>query len=412
MRELSTQCCVVGGGPAGMTLGLLLARQGVDVVVLEKHADFLRDFRGDTIHPSTQELIHQLGWDEEFHRLPHARVERITIELQGRPVTFADFRRLPVHHPYVAFMPQWDFLDFLAAKGREFPSFRLLMSTPMTELVVTDGRVTGVRAEDADGDLRIDADLVVAADGRHSSSREQARLVPESFRPPVDVLWLRVSRRPTDSLPFLNASGRALVAINRGDYWQLAYLIRPGTFDDLRREGLTALREGIAQLAPDLADRVEEIAGWDDVHHLAVRVDRLRRWHRPGLLCIGDSAHAMSPAGGVGINLAVQDAVATANIVGPRLVSGTLAESDLASVQARRMWPTRVTQTLQVAIGHRLFPQRAHRDGDGARVPSFVRLFRWFPPLSRVTGRLVGIGVRPERIESRPPEPPSGGART
>ncbi|WP_262391664.1 FAD-dependent oxidoreductase [Nocardiopsis sp. CNR-923] len=351
MRELSTRCVVVGGGPAGMTLGLLLARQGVDVVVLEKHADFLRDFRGDTIHPSTQELMHQLGWDEEFHRLPHARVERITVEFQGAPVTFADFRRLPVHHPYVAFMPQWDFLGFLAAKGRELPSFRLLMSTPMTELVVADGRVTGVLAEDADGDLRIDADLVVAADGRNSSSREQARLLPEAAEPPMDVLWLRVSRRPTDSLPFLNAGGRGLVAINRGDYWQLAYLIRPGTFDDLRREGLTALQEGITELAPDLADRVEEIAGWDDVHHLAVRVDRLRRWHRPGLLCIGDSAHAMSPAGGVGINLAVQDAVAAANIVGPRLASGTLAESDLARVQARRMWPTRVTQTLQIAIG-------------------------------------------------------------
>jgi 2-polyprenyl-6-methoxyphenol hydroxylase-like FAD-dependent oxidoreductase len=395
---MRTRCVVAGGGPAGMMAGLLLARQGVEVVVLEKHADFLRDFRGDTVHPSTLELIAELGWIEEFLRLPHTRMPDVTVEIGGRAVTFADFTRLNVRCPYIAFMPQWDVLDFLAGKAAAYPSFRLLRSTEATDLVSESGRIAGVRAMTAEGPIEVRADLVIAADGRHSTLRARAGLEPAAASPPMDVLWFRLPRRDGDRVPFFRGGKGALVAIDRGEFWQLAHTIPVGALAELKAAGLPAFRERIAALAPVLHDRVERIGDWDDVHQLTVRVDRLRRWHRPGLLCIGDAAHAMSPAGGVGINLAVQDAVAAANLLGPALSRpGVPGEADLAAVQARRERAVRVTQAFQVAILRDLYAKRLS-DDTAEHVPPVFKAFRALPPLRHLMGRFIGLGVRPEHI--------------
>jgi 2-polyprenyl-6-methoxyphenol hydroxylase-like FAD-dependent oxidoreductase len=394
-QEVSARCVIAGGGPAGMMLGLLLARAGVPVAVLEKHADFLRDFRGDTIHPSTLELMHELGILQEFLRRPHQEVKQLVGQIGDTVVPIADFAHLPTRCRFIALMPQWEFLDFVAEQARRFPAFRLVMEAEVHDLVIADGRVIGVRATTPNGELAARADLVVGADGRHSTVRARAGLETIDRGAPIDVLWLRLSRRPDDPEQTLGRfdAGRVLVMLNRGDYWQCAFVIRKGGFDELRRRGLPFFREEIARLAPHLRDRTGELADWPDIKLLTVLVDRLRIWHRPGLLCIGDAAHAMSPIGGVGINLAIQDAVAAANILAAPLRDGRVADDDLRAVQRRREFPTRATQGLQVLIQNRVIG-RVLETAKPLPPPLFLRL----PWLGRVLARLVGMGFRPEHI--------------
>jgi 2-polyprenyl-6-methoxyphenol hydroxylase-like FAD-dependent oxidoreductase len=355
--KMRTQCCIVGGGPAGMMTGLLMAREGVNVVVLEKHADFLRDFRGDTIHPSTLELMHELGVLEEFLKLPHQKVRELGGQIGTEFVTLADFSHLPAHCKFIALIPQWDFLDFLADQAKLYPSFQLKMRSEVVDLLEAGGRINGVRANTPDGPLEIQANLTVAADGRNSVVRRKAGLQVNEFGAPMDVLWFRVSRRPDDGQQTLGriTTGKMMVMLNRDDYWQCAYLIRKGDFDRIRARGLESFSNDLVSVAPFLRDRTNELKSWDDIKLLTVRVDRLRQWYRKGLLCIGDAAHAMSPIGGVGINLAIQDAVAAANTLGPPLSLGFIPNAkDLRRVQQRRELPTRLTQGMQVFIQDRL----------------------------------------------------------
>ena len=380
-----------------MMLGLLLARAGAEVTVLEKHGDFLRDFRGDTIHPSTLEVMHELGLLEALLRLPHEKIPRFSARIADREVTIADLSRLPVRSRFIAMMPQWDFLDFLAREAKRFAGFRLRMNAEVTGLVERDGRVAGLRLRDEE----LLADAVIGADGRHSTVRAAARLPAEEFGVPMDVLWFRLSRRPTDPEQTMGifGAGRIFILLNRGDYWQCGYVIGKGAADEVRRRGLPWFRESIVKLLPWLADRVGELADWEPIKLLTVRVDRLRQWYRPGLLCIGDAAHAMSPVGGVGINLAIQDAVAAANILAGPLREGTLSLRDLKAVQQRRDWPTRVTQRLQLAIQKQLIA-RALSAEESFTPPLFVRLLTAFPPLARIPARLIGLGVRPEHVRT------------
>jgi 2-polyprenyl-6-methoxyphenol hydroxylase-like FAD-dependent oxidoreductase len=394
-QEVSVRCVIAGGGPAGMMLGLLLARAGVTVAVLEKHADFLRDFRGDTIHPSTLELMHELGILQQFLRRPHQAVRQMIGQIGDAVVPIADFAHLPTQCRFIALMPQWDFLDFVAEQARGFAAFRLEMEAEVDDLVIADGRVAGVHATTPKGELVVRADLVVGADGRHSTVRARAGLETIDCGAPIDVLWLRLSRRPDDPEATLGRfdAGRILVMLNRGDYWQCAFVIRKDGFDEIRRRGLPFFRDEIARLAPHLRDRTGELADWPDIKLLTVTVDRLRVWHRPGLLCIGDAAHAMSPIGGVGINLAIQDAVAAANILAEPLRHGRLADGDLRAVQRRREFPTRATQRMQLLIQNRVIG-RVLDTAKPLSPPLFLRL----PLLRRVLARLVGMGFRPEHI--------------
>ncbi|HVX82398.1 MAG TPA: FAD-dependent oxidoreductase [Devosiaceae bacterium] len=400
-RILETRCAIAGGGPAGMMLGFLLARAGIDVTVLEKHADFFRDFRGDTIHPSTLELMAELGLLEKFLALPHQEVRELWAQIGPDRLPLADFSRIHTRCKFIALMPQWDFLNFLADEARAFPNFHLLMETEATGLIEEGGKVVGISATGPDGPLDIRAPLSVACDGRHSTLREAARLEVEDFGAPMDVLWFRVSRQesdPADTFGHAEA-GRLMVLLNRGDYWQCAYIIRKGSRETLENAGIEKFRADVAAISPFLAGRMEEIKGWDDVKLLTVKVDRLARWHRPGLLLIGDAAHAMSPIGGVGVNLAVQDAVAAANIVARPLAGGDAADSVLAEVERRREFPTKVVQAMQTFIQKRLIGALLDTSKP-LHAPRVLRLLAGIPALRGIPARFVGIGVRPEHIRT------------
>ncbi|HEY6326866.1 MAG TPA: FAD-dependent oxidoreductase [Candidatus Cybelea sp.] len=399
MNRTEADCCIVGGGPAGMMAGLLMARAGVSTVLLEKHGDFLRDFRGDTIHPSTLEVMAELGLLESFLQRPHQEVATLAGNLGDTLVTVADFTHLPTRCKFVAFMPQWEFLDFLAEQARRYPAFDLRMRTRAEELVWEDGRVAGVRAQSPDGAVEIRARLTIAADGRESVLRRRAGLDPVELGAPMDVLWLRLTKRPDDPHETFGyiRDGRIMALIDRGAYWQCAYVIPKGTLQQLQGAGLEAFRRSVSAIVPFLGDRVHEISSWDDVKLLTVRVNRLREWHRPGFLCIGDAAHAMSPIGGVGINLAIQDAVAAANILAAKLLRGDITVRDLRAVQRRREGAARLTQALQLFIQSKIIGN-VLASGRAPMLHRLPALLRWLPFLPRIPGRLVGIGFRPEHV--------------
>ncbi|MFQ3458848.1 FAD-dependent oxidoreductase [Bradyrhizobium sp. UFLA01-814] len=399
-RQIRVRCCVVGGGPAGMMLGYLLGRAGVDVVVLEKHADFFRDFRGDTVHPSTLQVMDELGLIDGFLKLPHQDIQTLDGMFGGASVRIADLRRLSVKYPFIAMMPQWDFLNFLRESGRRFPSLKVLMKAEATDLIRRGDAVAGVLANTPDGPVEIEADLTIGCDGRHSIVRERAGLDVEEIGAPMDVLWFRAGRRPdeTENLFARVEHGKMMVTFDRGDYWQCAYVIAKGQYEAVKARGLPALLDDVLRLAPILKAGIADVKSFDDVKLLTVAINRLTRWTRPGLLCIGDAAHAMSPIGGVGVNLAVQDAVATANILAAKLVHGVPSEDELDAVRRRREFPVRVTQRMQVIAQNNII-SAALKAGDQP-VPLPLRLITAMPWLQGLTARLVAIGVRPEHVHS------------
>jgi 2-polyprenyl-6-methoxyphenol hydroxylase-like FAD-dependent oxidoreductase len=400
VEKLQTRCVIVGGGPAGMMAGYLLARADVPVVVLEKHADFNRDFRGDTIHPSTLELMHELGLLDEFLKRPHQEVRQLSGVVNGQTVPIADFTKLPTRCKFIAFMPQWDFLNFLSSQAKGFPNFQLLMEHEVIDLIFEDDRVVGVRAKTAQGELDVRADLVIGADGRHSIVQARAGLRQREFGVPIDVLWMRISKKsddPEQSFGFFQ-QGKLLVLLDRGDYWQAGFVIPKGGFDEIKARGLAQFQKDIVSFAGFLRDRVTELDDWSKIKLLTVQINRLRDWYHDGLLCIGDSAHAMSPAGGVGINLAIQDAVATANLLAEKLRNGSVSVDALRKVQARREWPTRLIQGMQVFIHRRVVTGRTSGRKDS--LPFMLRLLKWFPILRQLPARFIGLGPRPEHFRS------------
>ncbi|MEY2578782.1 MAG: hypothetical protein QOI49_1606 [Verrucomicrobiota bacterium] len=384
-----------------MMTGYLLARAGVEVAVLEKHADFNRDFRGDTIHPSTLELMHELGLLEEFLKVPHQEARELHAVINGHEVPIVDFTHLPTRCQFIALMPQWDFLNFLAAHAKQFPTFALHMEHEVVDLLFENERVTGVRVQTPDGVRDFAADLVIGADGRHALTHTRANFELLEFGVPIDVLWMRIPKLasdPNQTLGFFR-NGRLLVLIDRADYFQAAMIIPKGGFEGIQARGLPAFQRDIVALSPFLADRITQLDDWSRIRLLTVQINRLRRWCREGLLCIGDSAHAMSPAGGVGINLALQDAVATANLLAAKLRIGPVSLSDLEQVQRRREWPTRLIQRVQVFI-HRRITVPSAATGNDDSLPFLVRFLKWFPFLRRIPARLIGLGPRPEHIHS------------
>ncbi|HEX4480263.1 MAG TPA: FAD-dependent oxidoreductase [Rudaea sp.] len=399
-ENVSAECCVVGGGPAGMMLGFLLARSGVRVTVLEKHKDFLRDFRGDTVHPSTLQILSEIGLYERFDQLKQHKAHELSIAFGNTIQPFVELRGLKPFD-YIALVPQWDFLDLIASAGRDYPNFDLRMSTKATGVIEENGRVVGVRAESNSGDIEIRANLVVATDGRHSTLRDAAGFTPIEYGAPMDVLWFRVPRKPDDPEDVLGrvSRGHMMVMINRGDYWQCAFVVPKGENDKLRAKPIESFREEVGNVAPIIRDRTNAIASWDDVKFLEVKVNRLPTWHKPGLLMIGDAAHAMSPVGGVGINLAVQDAVAAANVLAPALRGGGKPdERTLARVQARREFPTKFTQGLQRQIQNRVVSRALASTSDITQLPALLRFLLKFRFIRHIPARLIGYGIRREHV--------------
>jgi 2-polyprenyl-6-methoxyphenol hydroxylase-like FAD-dependent oxidoreductase len=400
MEQIDTRCCIVGAGPAGLMLGYLLARAGVDVVVLEKQADFERDFRGDTVHPSTLDVLHELGLLDDFLALPHTELREIRARVGQREIPFADFAHAHTRCQFMVLMPQWDFLTFLAERAKAYKCFSLRMCNEVNGLV-EEATVAGVRASTPRGDVEIRADLVIGCDGRQSVVRARAGLEVEDIGSPIDVIWTRLSKRlgdPPRTLGYFEV-GRALVLLDRGDHWQCGLVVRKGEIDELKPRGIGALRSEIGLAAPFLRDRLDEIRVWDDVKSTTVKIDRLKRWWRPGLLCIGDAAHAMSPIGGVGMNLAIQDAVAAANMLAEPLRKRHLTNGHLEGVQRRRALPTRLTQDLQLFVQNRVWRPSERRRGEPFKMPpQSVLMFERWPWLRRIPARLIGVGLRPEHV--------------
>jgi len=400
-RTMTVRACVVGGGPAGIMLGFLLARAGHAVAILEKHADFLRDFRGDTVHPSTMTVLDELGLLDEFLKRPHSEIREIGGQIGADYVRVGDFSHVPARTKFLAIMPQWDFLNFVSENGRAYPGFQLMMQTEATGVIRDGNRIAGISANGPGGALEVRADVVVACDGRTSTIRNAVGVRPRDLGAPMDVLWMRISRRPTDrnaAFGFIGA-GTIFVMIDRGDYWQCGYVIAKGSAQELRSRGIESLCAEISTVAPVVADRVKQLKSWDDVKLLSVAVDRLDSWFMPGLLFIGDAAHAMSPVGGIGINLAVQDAVATANILTPALQSpGPVGDDVLARVQRRRTYPTVMTQALQVQIQRRVIASVLRSKEPPKHAPLGLRVLTSIPGFRRIPAYLIGIGFRPEHV--------------
>ncbi len=399
---MKARCCIVGGGPAGMMLGYLLGRAGIDVVVLEKHADFFRDFRGDTVHPSTLQVMDELGLIDGFLKLPHQQLQKMDGMFGGTAVRIADLSRVDTKYPFIAFMPQWDFLNFLREAGQRFASLKVMMNAEATDLIRQGNQIAGVRVKTPEGTIDIRADLTIACDGRHSIVRERAGLEVEEVGAPMDVLWFRAGRRPNESENLFARvePGKMMVTFDRGDYWQCAYVIAKGQFDAVKARGLPALLDDVARMAPILKSGLADVKDWDDVKLLTVAINRLKRWTLPGLLCIGDAAHAMSPVGGVGVNLAVQDAVATANLLAAKLASGCPSEDELDAVRRRREFPVKMTQRMQVIAQNNIIDAALQPGDRPLKVPLVIRLITAVPWLQGITARLVGLGIRPEHVHS------------
>ncbi|MHB0784999.1 FAD-dependent oxidoreductase [Bradyrhizobium sp. 5.13L] len=400
---MKVRCCIVGGGPAGMMLGYLLGRAGIDVVVLEKHADFFRDFRGDTVHPSTLEVMDELGLIDGFLELPHQRLQKMDGLFGGTPVRIADLGRLRTKYPFIAFMPQWDFLNFLREAGQRFASLEVMMSTEAVDLIRRGETIAGVQAKRPDGFIDIEADLTIACDGRHSTVRERAGLAVEEIGAPMDVLWFRAGRRPdeTENVFARVEPGKMMITFDRGDYWQCAYVIAKGQHGAVKARGLQALLDDVVRMAPVLRHGIADVKSFDDVKLLTVAINRLPRWTQPGLLCIGDAAHAMSPVGGVGVNLAVQDAVATANLLAEKLRDGCPSEHELDAVRHRREFPVKMTQRMQMAVQNNVISGALQSGDRPLKVPLIVRLITALPWLQGIPARLLALGVRPEHVHSK-----------